>query len=72
MKIMWTTEVQILNGHMIVTVDIALQAIANNPPAPPPIFFRDFNRIQTHGLCIYAAFLYHLSYEEQAVLLSLS
>lgn len=38
MKIMWTTEVQILNGHMIVTVDIALQAIANNPPAPPNFF----------------------------------
>ena len=63
MKMMWTTEIQILNGDMIVTVGIALLAL-QIPPPPPPIFFRDFNRIQTHGLCIYAAVFYHLSYED--------
>ena len=29
-----------------------------------PKTFRDFNGIQTHGLCVSAAVLYHLSYED--------
>ena len=29
-----------------------------------PKTFRDFNGIQTHGLCVSTAVLYHLSYED--------
>ena len=68
---MWTAEIQILNDDMIIAVVIAIQAIVNKPKKS----FEDFNRIRTHGLCLSAAVLYRLSYEdpihwEQANLLS--
>ena len=43
MKMMWTTEIQILNGNMIVAVVVAIQAIATKPKK----MFWDFNAIPT-------------------------
>ena len=60
MKMMWTAEIQSLNEDMIVAVVIAIKAIANKPEKK----FRDFRGIRTHGLCVSAAVLYHLSYED--------
>ena len=45
---------------MIVAVVIAIEAIANNLKKK----FCDFNGIRTQSLCVSAAVLYHLSYED--------
>ena len=58
---MWTAEIQILNKDMIVAVVIAInfKQLQVNLKT-----FCDFHRIQTRGLCVSAAVLYHLSYED--------
>ena len=56
---MWTAEIQILSEDMIVGVVMQFKQLQVNPKT-----FRDFYGIQTHGLCVSAAVLYHLSYED--------
>ena len=50
---MWTMEIQILNE------DLIIKQLQINPKK-----IREFNRIWTHGLCIGAAVLSPMSYED--------